>query len=154
MKYLVTFSIVVLLLTTPSCKWLREKGLIGKKKANSEAALKAQQDSLRVADSLRLVNERILALEQARADSIAAAELKLASEKYSIIVGSFVTPEYARNWETVYKAKGYNARIVKLEGTDFELVVAESHENINTAVQRLKHFQDNEVFDSWIYIRQ
>ena len=142
----------MLLVLTPSCKWLRKKGLIGKKD-DTMAVWKAHQDSLRIIDSLRKAQEEILAIENARLDSInrAGQELDLKS-KFNIIIGSFITPEYARSYSAEFAAKGYKTKILKLEGTQFEMVSAESHDRYRTAVERLKMFQDTVAFDSWLYV--
>jgi hypothetical protein len=72
--------------------------------------------------------------------------------RYNIIVGSFITPEYARILSSDLMKKGYNSKILKLEGTQFEMVSAEAHENFRTAVNRLKEFQDTVASDAWMYI--
>ena len=57
----------------PSCKFFKDKGLFGKK-AKTLAVLLAQQDSIRVADSIRKVQDQILAIENAKLDSVRLAE--------------------------------------------------------------------------------
>ena len=155
MRQLIAFLVIVLLVTTPSCKWLRKKGFIGKK-AKTEAAMKLQYDSIRVADSIKKAQERLLALELARLDSIRNAEQANMewgnNNRYNIIIGSFITPEYARTYSAEFASKGYKTRIIKLEGTQFEMVSAEGHERFSTAVARLKQFQDTVAYDAWLYI--
>jgi hypothetical protein len=152
MRHLTGFLVIMLLVLAPSCKWLREKGLIGRK-ADTMAVWKAHQDSLRVIDSVRKAQERLIAIENARLDSMKKAEQDWdLKNKYNIIVGSFITPEYARKYSADFAAKGYKTRILKLEGTQFEMVSAEAHDNFRTAISRLKLFQDTVVFDSWLYI--
>jgi hypothetical protein len=155
MKQLLAFLIIVLLVTTPSCKWLRKKGYIGKKAA-SEAALKLKLDSIRVADSVRKAQDRLLALEIARQDSINKADQARkeweSKYRYNIIIGSFITPEYARSYSAEFSAKGYKTKILKLEGTNFEMVSAEAHQRFSVAVERLKQFQDTVAYDAWLYI--
>ena len=145
--------LVLLFIMLPSCKFLREKGLIGKR-INSEAILKAKQDSIRVADSIRNV-QRLLALENAKLDSMKNTQAKLDYEakfKYKIIVGCFITPHYARNFQSVLVKKGYDAKILKLVGTKFEMVSAEAHQNFREASKRLMLFRDTVSSDSWIYV--
>ena len=77
----------------------------------------------------------------------------LGKGKYNIIVGSFITPEYARGLAEDYRQEGYNARIIKMEGSRFELVSAEAHESFRRAVARLQQFQDTVEIDAWMYIR-
>lgn len=155
MKQLVAFGLIMLLVVSPSCKFLREKGLIGRK-ADTMAVWQAEQKSRREADSVRKVQEALLAAENLRLDSIRLADQEKneweSKYRYNIIVGSFITPEYARKLSADLTQKGYKTRILKLEGTKFEMVSAEAHESFRTAVARLKEFQDTVAFDAWMYI--
>jgi hypothetical protein len=155
MKHFTAFLLVLLIALTPSCKFFKGKKLFGKKD-RVMAEWQAKQDSVRVADSIKRVQDRLLAIENARFDSIRlASEQQLAlSSRYNIIVGSFITPEYARAWAEEYRNRGYDAQIIKMEGTKFELVSAESHESIRKAVARLSQFQDTVDIDTWIYVRK
>ena len=113
----------------------------------------AKQDSIRVADSIRQVKDRLLAIENARLDSIRSAEeeLRALSSKFNIIVGSFITPEYAKAWAEEYRNRGYDAKIIKMEGGRFELISAEAYESVRKAVSRLDRFRDTVQVDAWIY---
>jgi hypothetical protein len=152
MRYIALFVLILILATIPSCKFFKEKKLFGRKKAEL-AELLEQQKRLRVADSLRVVKERLEAIENARLDSIRLAEeerMAIAS-KYNIIVGAFITPEYARAWADEYRNRGYDARIIPMEGSRFELVSAEAHGSVGKAIRRLNQFQDTVQIDAWIY---
>lgn len=155
MRHIIVFLVIMMLVLTPSCKWLREKGLIGRK-ADTMIVWKMKQENLRKEDSIRKAQDKIMAIEKARLDSLNAADNNMkewdSKYKYNIVIGSFITPEYARNYSAEFNAKGYNTRIIKLEGTQFEMVSAEAHENLGTAVSRLKEFQDTVAYDSWLYI--
>jgi hypothetical protein len=155
MRQLAVFGFIILLVLFPSCKWLREMGFIGKK-SDTMAVWKIKQDSIRVADSIRNIQNRMLAIENARLDSLRRAEqAKLEWEnrfRYNIILGSFITPEYARRFSSDLSQKGYKTRILKLEGTKFEMVSAEAHDNFTSALRRLKQFQDTVATDAWMYI--
>lgn len=117
----------------------------------------AQQDSIRAADSIKAEIDRMRAIEQARVDSLQLLEqARLEMEarfKYHIIVGSFITPEYAVDFQTYYQLMGYDAKIIDGPRGRFKLVSAEVHEKFNTAVNRLNLFQDTVNFESWLYIR-
>jgi hypothetical protein len=155
MKQFVIFILILILVLSPSCKWLREKGFLGKK-ADTMIFWRARQDSIRVVDSIRKVQDQLLALENARLDSARKVDQELKDwvgrYKYNIIVGSFITPEYAKVLSADFASRGYRTKILKLEGTPFEMVSAEAHENFREAVQRLKQFQDTVAFDAWLYI--
>jgi hypothetical protein len=151
MRHLTAIILIILLALTPSCKYFKGKKIFGHK-ADIMAVWQAQQ--LRVADSINVARERLQAKENARLDSLRVVEEKRALEKknkFSIIVGSFITPEYAKGLAEVYRKKGYDTRIIKMEGSRFELVSAESIDNYRKAISRLKYFQGNEEVDTWIY---
>lgn len=140
----------MLVVVLPSCK--RVGGLFGKKKADTTGVWLARQDSIRVVDSIRKAQEALLAIENARQDSIRRAEEEKLANKYHIIVGSFLTPEYARNLAEEYKSKGYNVRILKMTGDRFELVSAEAFSQFRPAVEKLKDYQENILLEAWLYI--
>jgi hypothetical protein len=156
MKTLLASVSIVLLVLVPSCKFF--KGGKSRKKADIETQWKASQDSIRVADSIRKAQDRLMAFENARLDSIRNSDQDrqawASKYKYNIIVGSFITPAYARDLEAEYQKKGYDARILKVQGSRFELVSAEAHESFRKAVTRLKEFQDTIVVDAWLYINK
>jgi hypothetical protein len=154
MRILSAVIMVIFLATLPSCKFLRTK--VFGKKARAQAEWQARQDSIRVADSIKQAHEKLLALEQARQDSLRLAEEeRLANEtKYNIIVGSFITPEFAKAYADEYTRMGYNVRIMKDEKSRFEFVAAEGHKSLGTAIKRLAQFQDTVQVESWLYIKQ
>ena len=157
MKNFLTLFFIVLLMLAASCNKIRERGLFGKKAKELEI-LRAQQDSIRKADSLKRVENRLRAIEEARLDSLIKAEAEKAEfearNRYNIIVGSFLTPEYAQAWVEEYRTMGYDARIIKEDNGIFELVVAESHDSYSQAVARLEQFQDTVEVFAWLYVRQ
>ena len=157
MRRLSAIIFILLLAVTPSCKFFKKIGLFGRKD-NNLAILRTQRDSIRVADSIRKVQEHLLAIENTKLDSIRLAEeVSLAGErknKYNIIVGSFITPEYAKDHAETYRQQGYDTKIFKMEGSNFELVSAESHKSLRTAISRLQQFQDTIEIDAWLYIRE
>jgi hypothetical protein len=156
MRHLAGILVILMIATAPSCKYFKDKGIFGRK-AKALAALRAKQDSIRVADSIRKVQEHMMALEQARQDSIQQAEterLEASKHRYNIIVGSFITPEYARECSDYYRGQGYDPQILKMDGTDFELVVAEAYQSLRKATARLEQFQDTVQIDAWIYVRR
>lgn len=155
MRHLSAVILVALLVVLPSCKYFKGRGLFGRK-ADTMAVWHARQDSIRVADSIRNAQARLMAEENARADSLrkTGEEQIAVSSKYNIIVGSFITPEYAKRLAENYREKGYNTNIIKMEGSRFELVSAESYDNFKQAFSRLKEFQGNIEVDAWMYIKK
>ena len=155
MRHLTAIILILMIGMASSCKFFKEKKLFGKKD-RLMAEWQAKQDSIRVADSIKRVNEKLLAIENARLDSIRLAqEQQMALElKYNIIVGSFITPEYAESCAEDYRTRGYDVTIIQKENSRFSLVAAESHESLRKAVARVNQFQDTVEMDSWIYIRK
>jgi len=159
MKPLMPITIfIAFLLLTGSCKFIEEKGWFGKSKADTMAVWLARQDSIRIADSIRNEEARLRAVEQARLDSIQAAEQAQREWeerfKYHIIVGGFLTPEYAEDYLEYYRSMGYDAKIIQGPDERFRLISAEVHENLNRARQRLYQYQDTVDFEAWLYINE
>lgn len=152
MRHPAAILLILAIVMTSSCKFLREKTFLGKKD-RLLAEWQARQDSIRVADSIKHVNDRLLAIENARLDSMRLAEEEkhTLESRYNIIVGSFITPEYAEALADDYRRMGYDVRIIYKENSRFALVSAESHENFRRAVSRVYQFQDTVAIDSWIY---
>jgi hypothetical protein len=155
MRHLLAIFLLGLLILSPSCDKIRERGLFGKKGKTLDM-LRAEQDSIRIADSLKRVENRLRAIEEARLDSIRLAEEEKAayeaSNKFNIIVGAFITPEYAKAWAEEYRKQGYDTRIIRMSDSKFELVVAESYDRFSKAVERLNQFQDTVDIDTWLYV--
>jgi len=155
MRNLTAIFLVIIIAMASSCKFFKEKKLFGKKD-RMMAEWQARQDSIRVADSLKHINDSLLAIENARLDSMRMVEerqLELAS-RYNIIVGSFITPEYAEACAEDYRNRGYDAKIIQKENSRFSLVSAESHESAGRAISRVNQFQDTVETESWIYVRR
>jgi hypothetical protein len=156
MRYLSILFLIFIFVANPSCKFLRERGLLGGKE-KTLASLLTIQDSIRVADSLSKAKDRILAMENAKIDSARkAGEQRISMEmkfRYNIIVGSFTTPGYAEGLAEKYRKKGYNPGIIKLKGGSFELVSLEGYEDLGKALSRLKVCHDSLHAKAWLYKR-
>jgi mannosyltransferase OCH1-like enzyme len=158
MRHFITIFFLVFLILFPSCKNIRERGLFGKK-ARTLEMLKEEQKLVRVADSLKRVENRLKAIEEARLDSLRmAAEAEKAAfeaiDKFNIVVGSFITPEYAQAWAEEYRKQGYDTRVIRMTDSSFELVVAESYDQFSKAIERLNVFQTTVDVDTWLYVHR
>jgi hypothetical protein len=158
MRRFITIIFLLVLILFPSCKNIRERGLFGKK-ARTLEMLRAEQQRVRVADSLKRIENRLKAMEEARLDSLRmAAEAEKAAfeaiDKFNIVVGSFITPEFAQAWSEEYRKQGYNTRIIRMTDSRFELVVAESYDQFSKAVERLNIFQTTVDVDTWLYVHR
>lgn len=157
MRHLSVILLIGLLIVFPSCKYFKGGGLFGNK-AKTMAIMKAKEDSIRVANSIQKVKDNLMEIENAKLDSVRKVdEERLAFEskhKYNIIVGSFITPDYAKGLSEGYRKQGYNPKILKMAQSRFELVSIEAHESFKKAFSRLKQFQDTVQIESWMYIHK
>jgi hypothetical protein len=153
MRHLLATLLVSLLVIFPSCKYFKG-GLFGKK-SQSLVEMMARQDSILAADSIRKAQERLLSLESAKLESAKQADVEQLTleNKFNIIVGSFITPDYAKGFSELYRNQGFETRIIKMEGSQFELVSTESFKSYKEAFVRLKEFQNSTGHDAWIYIK-
>jgi hypothetical protein len=156
MKQISVVILIGMLIILPSCKYFKGGSLFGKK-ARTMAIMKAQEDSIKVADSLIKIKDYIKEVEKQKIDSARAAEEKrvaVAIHLYNIIVGSFITPQYAEAMADDYRRKGYDPRILRPDNSKFQYVAAEGHDNFRRAVTRLKQFQDTVQTESWLYVKK
>jgi len=149
---LTTFIVILMLALFSSCKQGIPFFGKNKKQVDTMALWLERQEIIRVADSLKMVQEAQLALELARQDSIRLAEEARRASKYHMIVGSFYVPENARNWADVFRQRGYNVQILQMKGSRFQLVSAESFSSLNAAFNKLWNYQESIMPDAWIYI--
>ena len=156
MKKLI-FILFAILVSFSSCKFVKEKGWFGLKNADTMDAYLRKQDSIHIADSINKVISIQKAMEQARQDSINKAEQErlewLARFKYHIVVGSFITPQYADEWSVYYNSMGYGTEILKASN-EFSLVSARKYDNMKDALIDLRHFKDTVQIDAWVYINE
>lgn len=154
MKKLI-FILFAISMAFSSCKFVKEKGWFGQKNADTMDAYLRKQDSIHIADSISKVIAKQRAIEQARQDSINKVEQerleRLARFKYHIVVGSFITPQFADEWSVYYNSMGYGTEILKA-GNEFNLVSARKYDNMNDAVYDLERFKDTVQVDAWVYI--
>lgn len=155
MRHPAAILLILAIAMTSSCNFLKEKTFLGKKD-RLLAEWQARQDSIRVADSIKHVNDSLLALENARLDSMRLAEEEkhVLESRYNIIVGSFITPAYAEACAEDYRRQGYDVKVIYRENSRFSLVSAESHESFRQAVSRVYQFQDTVAIDSWIFTQE
>ncbi len=149
-------SVLIVLLLLPSCNFIKKKGWFGTGRA-AEAAMQIRMDSIRVADSLREVRaaELAFAREQAIQDSLMRIDEEMDFYDnqfiYHIIVGSFITPEYALDHSDFYNSMGYQTQI--FEGVNgFDLVSAMDLEDYSQSLYQLENFKDTVEIEAWLYI--
>jgi hypothetical protein len=146
-----------LLIGLPSCKYFKAGKLFGKKTRTMDI-LKAQEDSIRVVDSLQNIKEHLAAIDNARLDSAKKANEGHVSvesnQKYNIIVGSFITPEYAKGFAQEFQKKGYDPKIILKKKSKFELVSVLGFDNFGKAASRLKQLRNTEQIEAWIYVNE
>ena len=157
-SYLPAIVLISVLLFLPACRQIRERGIFGGKDLKM-ALLWAEQDSIRVADSLKRVAIVKEVAEKTQQDSI----VKLVKEKapgkdlkntFHIIIGSFTNPGNAKLAAREYRNKGYKTSIITTtsrDGNKLKLVSVRTFNNYNEAVTYLKEFQAKINSSAWLY---
>ena len=155
---LASIILISILLILPSCRNIREYGLFGRRSLKN-ALLWAQQDSIRVADSLKnTLIVRDLA-EEVFQDSIVLSEEEMLSEEgirnqYYIIIGTFAKPDNAMNLAVQFRNQGYEASIIRTTnsyGTELHMVSVKTFKNNEEAISYLNEFQSEVQSPAWKY---
>jgi len=123
------------------------------KKAREVETLRQQQEAFRVADSIRVANEKQAEEERLRQAelTVTATEEAAAVSGYHVIVGSFLTPAYADAWLEHIKGFGYNATLIDMDGGRWQLVSAESFADLHAAWNALGRVRNNINSDAWVF---
>ena len=74
-------------------------------------------------------------------------------DKYYMIVGCFLTPQYADAYSEKIGAMGYNTQIIS-RPDGFNMVAAQSYNNFRDAVNDLSSFRSNVQVNSWVYVKR
>lgn len=152
MKKLSLVLLAAILITTPSCDFMKSINPFGKKAREAEA-LRQQQEAFRIADSIRVANEKKIEEEQARQAELAAMaeEQPVVMSGYHVIVGSFLTPAYADSWLEHIKGFGYDALMLDMNGGRWQLVSASSFPDLHQAYNALGSIQERINGEAWVY---
>ncbi len=142
------------------CKFINEKIL--KKKSDTlevyaynleqELAAKEAEYQGSLAQLQRESQARIDSIIQYYENELASKGGKITSAAagtYYLIVGSFKTPEYATAYSAKVADMGYQTEIVKVGY--WNLVAAESYNNLREALNGLNIVRANVAVGSWIY---
>lgn len=152
MKKLPLVLLAAILIITPSCDFMKSINPFGKKAREAEA-LRQQQEAFRVADSIRVANEKQAEEERARQAELAqvAEEQARSVSGYHVIVGSFLTPAYADAWLEHIKGFGYDAQMIDMNGGRWQLVSASSFPDLHQAYNALGGIQDRINGEAWVF---
>lgn len=155
MKRLSLVFLSAVLLFTPSCDFMKSINPFGKKAREAEA-LRQQQEAFRIADSIRVVNEKQAETERARQAELAieAEEQSSMISGYHVIVGSFLTPAYADAWLEHIRSFGYDARIIDMNGGRWQLVSASSFPDLHQAWNAVGGITDRIDSEAWVYKKE
>ena len=111
MKKLI-FLIPLMLIMLSGCKWFKKGGLFSK---GSDTLLVYSQkmDSTLKAEAIKYEDriEQVISESNAKIESLKAEyekKIKRYEDKYHIIVGAFLTPEYADAYSELYAGQGYD----------------------------------------------
>jgi len=152
MKRLSLVFLAFVLLLTPSCDFMKSINPFGKKAREAEA-LRQQQEAFRIADSIRVANEQQVEAERVRQAELAreAEEQARVMSGYHVIVGSFLTPEYADAWLEHIMAFGYDARKIEMNSGRWKLVSAGSFADLHQAWNALDGIMERIDSEAWVY---
>jgi cell division protein FtsN len=139
--------VIIMPLVLTNCKWLRNKGIIGKKAAMKEYIQKLEDiikdDSLQIAQMKKE--------SQAKIDSL-KNNCKEANNAYYVITGSFRNSKYAEDFLSKMKSMGYKSEIVEASN-GFNLVSAFSGNNYKEVLNALYNLRNSVDQESWLYVK-
>ncbi len=155
MKNILLVFLAFIMLSATSCNFMQSINPFGKKKREA-MALQEQREAYRIADSIRVVREQEAEAERLRQAELAreAEEQAVVMAGHHVIVGSFLTPEYADAWLEHIRGIGYDATIVDMDGGRWKLVSAASFPQQRQAYNALPSITERVDGEAWVWNRQ
>lgn len=145
MKNLVNILLVIVLFTN-ACNYFKNK---------NEGMVKVSEiEKLRIADSLKFVNElnRIKEESAKRIDSLNSVYV-YPVYTYYVITGSFKNPANAENYANDMMNLGYKSHIITISN-GFHLVSASSGDDPGQANEALRNIQQSVNPEAWIFVNK
>ena len=108
----------------------------------------AQQDSIRVADSLK---NTLIVRDLAEEEMLSEEGIR---NQYYIIVGTFAKPDNAMNVAVQFRNQGYETSIIRrtnIYGTELHMVSVKSFKNNEEAISYKNEFQSEVQSPAWKY---
>ena len=108
----------------------------------------AQQDSIRVADSLK---NTLIVRDLAEEEMLSEEGIR---NQYYIIIGTFAKPDNAMNVAVQFRNQGYDASIIRRSnsyGTKLHMVSVKTFKNNEEAISYLNEFQSEVQSPAWKY---
>lgn len=160
-SYLPLIILASVLLFLSSCKDIQSQRLIGRRSLK-KALFWAQQDSIRVSDSLKSAAVIEGAIDDAVQDSSGISEDVLPTEEgtknqYYIIVGTYANSDNANAVASQFRAKGYQTSILRSNnnlGDLLNMVSIESFANYEEALNYLNQIRSKVDSTVWLYRRK
>jgi hypothetical protein len=155
MRYIIFLILLLFSLPNSSCKFI-STNILSNETELKKNLFKQKQDSIRIADSLKIIQEEQISLENSKLDSVRKEDenrrILNGRLKYKIIVGSFTNSQNARDLLESYKSRGFNSDIIISEADSIEYVSAEAFDDERKAMERLKEFKATIDSKAWLYV--
>lgn len=157
-SYLTLIVLLSVVLSLSSCGDIPEQRLFGRRSLK-KALLWAQEDSIRVADSLKRTVIVVDNIDDTPQVSLSFYEEEvLTSEdpknQYYVIVGTYSIPENAKAMAEQFRNKGYPTKIIRSSdniGNNLDMVSVHTCTNVDEAMNYLKQFHDEVDSSAWLY---
>ena len=119
----------------------------------------AQQDSIRIADSLRRTLIVVDTIDETLQDSLVISEEKIVIEEdtkneYYLIVGAYGNPDNAKAIARQFRDKGYETSIIlrtNNSGNNLDMVSVNTFTNYEEALNYRNEFRSKVNPSAWLY---
>ncbi len=152
---LLIFALCILLVS--SCKYLKKEDKLF---STEDEALEINEDEVSKADSLAESDSteiETLVLETEPIPDPApssAPSVGYNSDKYYMVVGSFLSENLAQKYARKMLDKGYQPQVIYSSSMGFYRVSAQSYDDYQTAVSDIQNFRDNLSPRAWVHVKR
>lgn len=155
MKRFNIILILVLALSISSCKYFQKSKMFSK---NVDTLLDAETE-MKVAADTQAVDtfsiETIVQETEAITEPVSSEPgLGYSSDKYYMVVGSFLSEQLAYKYATKMQDMGYKPQVIYSSSAGYYRVSAKSYTDYAIAINDITNFRDNVSPRAWVHVKK
>lgn len=151
MKALKISTIVLLvLLSLQSCKYLKEQKWFSK---DVDTLLTEDVDTNIASNDTSAIQTIVQETEPIQ-QNYSEAGIGYTSDKFYMIVGSFLSEPLAKRYAKKMQEKGYQPQVIYSSSLGFYRVSAKSYTDLTTAISDISGFRDGVTPRAWVHVKK
>lgn len=150
MRIVSYLSLILLVVSLSSCKFFKKQKLI----SNGPDTLLVQPQIVKATPMVD-TTELVQIVQEVEPQVIVSNPvIGYSSDRYYMVVGSFLSEKLANNYAKTILDMGYQSNVIYSNVDGFYRVSAQSYNDMTTAVNDIKDFRANVTSHAWVHVKR